>query len=131
MKALQTGIRGARLEPGRYDVIVAAAVLHYLREEAEWEAVFRKFYEAMRPGGSLWIADLVHHSLPEVQQLMWRRYGEYLEGLRGPEYRDHGYAYVEFEDTPRPLGFQVDLLGGSGSARWKCSTRTTVSPPSK
>jgi tRNA (cmo5U34)-methyltransferase len=41
---------------------------------------------------------------------MRRRYGEYLAGLRGEAYRDHVFAYVEKEDTPRPLAFQLDLL---------------------
>ena len=79
-------------------------------DDSEWEAVFRKFHETLRPGGSLWIADLVRHTIPEVQQQMWRRYGEYLVALKGPEYRDHVYAYVEFEDTPQTLAFQLDLL---------------------
>lgn len=110
VEALQADIRDAHLHPERYDVIVAAAVLHHLREDEEWEAVFRKFHAALRPGGSLWISDLVRHSIPEVQATMWRRYGEYLASLKGPEYRDHVYAYVEFEDTPRPLPYQLDLL---------------------
>ena len=110
VEALQADIRDARLEPERYDVITAAAVLHHLRDDSEWEAVFRKFHETLRPGGSLWIADLVRHTIPEVQQQMWRRYGEYLVALKGPEYRDHVYAYVEFEDTPQTLAFQLDLL---------------------
>jgi tRNA (cmo5U34)-methyltransferase len=41
---------------------------------------------------------------------MWRRYGDYLVGLKGEDYRDHVFAYVEFEDTPQTLLFQVDLL---------------------
>lgn len=110
VEALQADIRDAKLQPESYDVIVAAAVLHHLRTDEEWEAVFSALYASLRPGGSLWISDLVRHSLPEVQALMWRRYGEYLEGLKGPEYRDHVFAYVEFEDTPRPLVYQLDLL---------------------
>jgi tRNA (cmo5U34)-methyltransferase len=30
--------------------------------------------------------------------------------LKDEEYRDHVFAYVEKEDTPRPLVFQLDLL---------------------
>jgi tRNA (cmo5U34)-methyltransferase len=41
---------------------------------------------------------------------MWRRYGEYLAGFRDEAYRDHVFAYVEQEDTPRPLMDQLDLL---------------------
>jgi tRNA (cmo5U34)-methyltransferase len=42
--------------------------------------------------------------------VMWARYGEYLEQLRGPNYRDHVFAYIEQEDTPRSVLYQVDLL---------------------
>jgi tRNA (cmo5U34)-methyltransferase len=45
---------------------------------------------------------------------MWQRYGEYLTGLRGPAYRDHVFAYVEAEDTPRPLAWQLDRLRDAG-----------------
>ena len=41
---------------------------------------------------------------------MRQRYGEYLTRLKNEAYRDHVFAYVEKEDTPRPLLFQLDLL---------------------
>ncbi len=41
---------------------------------------------------------------------MWRHYGEYLTFLKGEQYRDDVFAYIEKEDTPRPLGYQLDLL---------------------
>jgi tRNA (cmo5U34)-methyltransferase len=45
---------------------------------------------------------------------MWRRYGDYLESLAGPAYRDRVFAYIEAEDTPRPLFWQLDLLARTG-----------------
>jgi len=107
---IEGDVREIELGDGRFDVIVAAAVLHHLRGEDEWLAVFEKFHRALRPGGSIWISDLVAHALPAVQAMMWRRYGEYLMGLRDEEYRDDVFAYVEKEDTPRPIGFQLELL---------------------
>ena len=65
---------------------------------------------ALAPGGSLWIFDLVESSIPAVQSLMQQRYGEYLTQLQDEQYRDHVFAYVEKEDTPRPLQFQLELL---------------------
>ncbi len=41
---------------------------------------------------------------------MWQRYGEYLAELKGEAYRDHVFAYIEQEDTPRPLLYQLHLL---------------------
>ena len=114
MRTEQADIR--TLEPGAesVDLITAAAVLHHLRGEEEWYAVFRKFHRALRPGGSLWIADLIRHDLPGVERMMQRRYGEYLAGLKGPAYRDEVFAYIEKEDTPRSLGFQVEALRAAG-----------------
>lgn len=114
---LQGDIRELPLSEGGFDVILAAAVLHHLRTDAEWEAVFAQLYRSLRPGGSLWISDLVEHSTPQVQRLMWDRYGEYLALLRDASYRDHVFAYVEQEDTPRPLMEQLDLLRRVGFSR--------------
>jgi len=110
IKTAQADIRDLDLGEYQFDIIVAAAVFHHLREEVEWRSVFSKCRRALRPGGSLWISDLVAHPIPEVQAVMWARYGEYLEQLRGPAYREQVFAYIEQEDTPRPLLYQIDLL---------------------
>jgi tRNA (cmo5U34)-methyltransferase len=108
--AIQGDIREMELGSGQFDVVVAAAVLHHLRTDAEWRAVVRAFHRTLRPGGSVWVFDLVQSAIPSVQRLMWGRYGEYLKALKDEAYRDHVFAYVEKEDTPRPLTFQLDLL---------------------
>jgi tRNA (cmo5U34)-methyltransferase len=108
--AIQGDIRDVPLEPASFDIAVGAAVFHHLRGDDEWRAVFAKIYRSLRPGGSFWIADLILHSTPAVQGLMWRRYGEYLTALKGADYRQHVFEYIEAEDTPRPLLFQIDLL---------------------
>ncbi|MBO0857732.1 MAG: class I SAM-dependent methyltransferase [Chloracidobacterium sp.] len=110
IRTAQADIRDIDLGESKFDIIVAAAVFHHLREDGEWSSVFRKCHRALRPGGSIWISDLVSHQSREAQAVMWARYGEYLEQLRGPEYRDHVFAYIEQEDTPRSVMVQVDLL---------------------
>lgn len=112
--AIQGDIRDVPLEPASFDIAVGAAVFHHLRGVEEWRAVFAKIYRSLRPGGSFWIADLIFHSTPVVQDIMWRRYGEYLTGLKGADYRQHVFEYIEAEDTPRPLLFQIDLLRETG-----------------
>ena len=111
---LQGDIRALPIGEAQFDIICAAAVLHHLREEKEWRAVFSKFYAALKAGGSVWISDLVEHSDSRVQSLMWDRYGAYLTQLKDEAYRDHVFAYVAREDTPRPLMFQLDLLRSVG-----------------
>jgi tRNA (cmo5U34)-methyltransferase len=114
---IQADVREVKLPDREYDVVLAAAVLHHLRTDQEWRDVFASFHRALRPGGSVWVFDLVESSIPAVQGLMRQRYGEYLTGLKDEAYRDHVLAYVEKEDTPRPLLFQLDLLRQVGFAQ--------------
>ena len=115
--AVQLDVRAYDPGQARFDVIVAAAVLHHLRAEAEWQAVFARFFAALRPGGSLWIADLIAHDHPALQALLWARYGDYLVAQKDEAYRDRVFAYVENEDSPRSLVFQLDRLRAAGFAQ--------------
>jgi tRNA (cmo5U34)-methyltransferase len=114
VEIIQADIRELALPEARYDIILAGAVLHHLREEAEWKAVFRQLFHTLRPGGSLWISDLITHESAPIQGLMWQKYGEYLQTLGGQEYQQKVFAYVEKEDTPRSLIFQLKLLEEAG-----------------
>ncbi len=111
---IQGDIREVRLSEREFDIVLAAAVLHHLRADEEWRNVFTALHRALRPGGSVWVFDLVESSIAAVGQLMHRRYGEYLTQLKDEAYRDHVFAYVEKEDTPRPLLLQLDLLRQAG-----------------
>ena len=111
----QGDIRELALPENHYDIVIAAASLHHLRTEDEWEQVFDKVYHSLKKGGSFWISDLVEHSIPAIQQLMWRRYGTYLTHLKeDPNFRDKVLTYIEKEDSPRPLMYQLDLLKRTG-----------------
>lgn len=113
---IQGDVREVELGEERFDVVLAGAVLHHLRAEAEWRATFAKLFAALRPGGSLWISDLVDHAAPEIQAVMAGRYGEYLERLGGEQLRDVVFAEIAEQDSPRPLLFQLDLLREAGFA---------------
>lgn len=108
--AICEDFRKAILQDGKYDAILAAAVLHHLRDADDWQAAFEKIYRLLAPGGSVWITDIVSHESNAVHQMMWHRYGEYLTTVDGPEYRDKVFAYIDKEDSPRPVTFQLDLL---------------------
>jgi tRNA (cmo5U34)-methyltransferase len=114
IRAIQQDVRDADLGENTVDVIVAAAVLHHLRADDEWRAVFAKLYRALSPHGSLWIFDMVEPDMPWLHDHVWQRWGAYLESFRGPSYRDEVFAYVDREDTPRPLVYQLDLLRAVG-----------------
>ncbi len=111
---VQADVRQVDLGEQTCDIILAAAVLHHLRTDDEWQSVFAAFHRALSPGGSLWIFDLVESEIPAVSQLQWQRYGEYLRGLKGDSYRQHVLDYIAKEDTPRSLIFQLDRLQAVG-----------------
>ena len=114
VEAIQGDVREVDLGVGRHDILLAASVLHHLRSDAEWRVVFTNFQRTLRPGGSIWIFDLIESSIPEAQAVMWRRYGEYLTQWKDEAYREQVFAYVAEEDTPRPLTLQLDLLREAG-----------------
>jgi tRNA (cmo5U34)-methyltransferase len=116
VRVTQADIRQVTLEKEQYDLIVASAVLHHLRTDQEWRAVFTKLFQALRPGGMLWIYDLLQHEMPAVERRMWERYGRYLEDMKDSAYREHVFAYIEQEDTPRSLTYQLELLRAVGFA---------------
>lgn len=97
-------------EPESYDVILAAAVLHHLRDDRDWETAFRKVHSLLRPGGSFWVTDLVAHEIDLVHKVMWNRYADYLQDLGGKDYQETVFAYIDKEDSPRPVTYQLDLM---------------------
>lgn len=113
---LEGDVRDLELGVARFDIILAAAVLHHLRAEAEWRAVLAKLHRALVAGGSLWVFDLVASDIAAVESLMAARYGAYLEARGGVEHRQRVFAYIEAEDSPRSLVFQLDLLRAVGFA---------------
>ena len=62
------------------------------------------------PGGSVWITDLVVHETEPVQALIWQRYREYLCALGGEDYQQKVFDYIDREDSPRSVTYQLDLL---------------------
>ncbi len=110
IRLLQGDVREIELGTDRYDIVLAAAVLHHLREEADWKFVFEKIYDAIRLNGSFWISDMVFHDLPAVQELMWKRYGQYLESIGGRDYRRRVFDYIDKEDSPRSLTYQLVIM---------------------
>lgn len=115
--AIHSDFRDARLKTARYDVAIAAAVFHHLRDDADWEDAFAKVYSVLKPGGTFWISDLVSHEADAVQQMMWARYGEYLSSIENDDYRDRVFEYIAKEDSPRSVTYQLELLKQVGFAK--------------
>jgi tRNA (cmo5U34)-methyltransferase len=111
---IQGDIRELEFSMAQFDVILAAAVLHHLRGDDQWWEVFRNFYRILKPGGSVWIVDLIEQSSAAIQNMMWARYGKYLTEFKDDAFRELVFGYIAKEDTPRPLIYQLDLLRDVG-----------------
>lgn len=107
---LQDDMRNLDLPNEHFDIILAAAALHHLRDDNDWELMFSKIYEALKPGGSFWISDFISHDTEIITKLFEDKYSQYLDTLGGPEYRQKVLDYVSYEDTPRSLNFQIAML---------------------
>jgi len=114
VQTIQSDMRSLSFGLASFDLILAGQVLHHLREDAEWEKMFARFHEWLRPGGTLCVADFVTFDDLAIQNLMLERYAHHLEQLGGAEYRDKVLAYCEQEDSPRSVKYQFDLLGKVG-----------------
>jgi tRNA (cmo5U34)-methyltransferase len=111
---LQADMLVAELPEAHYDIVLAAAVLHHLRDDSDWERVFQKIYRCLKPGGSFWISDLISHEPGALNQLFEGRYASYLEQLGGAGYRDKVLDYIDAEDSPRSVTYQLELLKAAG-----------------
>lgn len=114
VRTVRGDFRKADLPTEHYDIIIAAAVLHHLRDDDDWKHAFQKIYNLTAPGGSIWITDMISHENKSVREMMWKRYGHYLESIGGKDYRDKVFVYIEKEDSPRPITWQLDLLKNAG-----------------
>ena len=107
---IQDDMRNLELPDNHFDIVLAAATLHHLRDDEDWQLMFSKIYKALKPGGSFWISDLITHDSELINKLFLDKYSSYLETLGGAEYRQKVLDYVDHEDTPRSLSYQLALL---------------------
>lgn len=114
LEAKQGDIRDLEIGDARFDVIVAGAVLHHLRGEEEWEAVFLKIRRALSPGGLFAVYDLIDHDSPGVRRVMWDYYRKYLVDTLGEQTAQGVFRVLDTEDSPRGLMWQIRLLDRCG-----------------
>lgn len=110
ISTVQTDFLNLQLPAETFDIVVTGAAMHHLRTDEEWETVFAKIFKSLKKGGCFWISDLILHDNPAINQLMWKRYADYLEGIGGKAYQENVFAYIDKEDTPRSVMYQLDLM---------------------
>ena len=117
IEVLQGDIRDVLLKENHFDIILAGAVLHHLREDLDWETTFTKLFKLLKPGACLMISDLITQDTDLLSEYTWERYGDYLEGLGGKAYRQKVLDYVAKEDSPRSMNYQLDLMKRVGFSK--------------
>ena len=110
VKTVQGDFREIDLKENSFDIILAGAVLHHLRDDKDWETTFSKLFSLLKPGGCLMISDLITQEIDAVNEYTWERYGDYLESIDGKDYRKKVFDYIEKEDSPRPMTYQLELM---------------------
>lgn len=107
---IQSDIRIADLPANNYDIILAGAVLHHLREDEDWERTFEKLFHLLKPKGCLMISDLVSQDVEAMTDYMRECYGDYLEQTGGKDYRRKVLDYIAKEDSPRSVTYQLAIM---------------------
>lgn len=113
----QGDIRTVLLKENHFDIILAGAVLHHLRDDEDWESTFEKLYKLLKPGGCLMVSDLINQETAVLNAYIWEKYGDYLEGLNGKAYRQKVLNYIAKEDSPRSINYQLKLMKKVGFNR--------------
>jgi tRNA (cmo5U34)-methyltransferase len=112
VRLVQGDIRDVVIGEAASDVIVAAAVFHHLRTDAEWRDVFAKTVPRSDAGGSCGSLDVVECEVPAMRAALaaLRRLSECSAGRR---IATRCWRRRE-RRPPRPLTYQLDLLRGGG-----------------
>src|SRR5580765_7018207 len=66
VQTIQSDMRLLSFGPASFDIILAGQVLHHLREDAQWEAMFARFHERLKAAGTLFVADFVAYDDPGI-----------------------------------------------------------------
>jgi tRNA (cmo5U34)-methyltransferase len=117
IQTVQADILECSLQENHFDIVLAAAVLHHLRTDSDWEKVFRNIFRSLKNGGSFWISDLVTQESEIISQMFQKKYSDYLENLGGNIFRQKVLDYIEKEDSPRSVTFQLELLKKVGFSK--------------
>ena len=102
--------RTAELPEGGFDLIVAAAVLHHLRDDSDWTLAFSKIHSLLKPGGVLRISDLIKHDNPKIEALFKVRQEKFLRETLGDSEAERMMLSIQESDTPSSLEYQFALL---------------------
>lgn len=108
--SVEGDIRTAELPEAKFDIAVAAAVLHHLRDEDDWKRTFTKLHSLLKPGGILLVSDLICHDNPKIEALFKIRQEIFLREALGNAEAERIMQSIAESDTPSSLEFQFECL---------------------
>ncbi len=114
LESVAGDLQTAVLPEGRFDVAVAATVLHHLRDDADWKLGFSRIRSLLRKGGVLLVSDLIRHEDPKIEALFEVRYEAFLREALGDAEAERIMRSIAESDTPSPLEYQFALLRNLG-----------------
>ena len=112
--SVEGDIRTAELPEAKFDIVVAAAVLHHLRDEDDWKRTFTKLHSLLNPGGILLVSDLICHDNPKIEALFKIRQEIFLREALGDAEAERIMQSIAESDTPSSLEFQFNCLRKTG-----------------
>lgn len=107
---IESDLRTAALPGESFCVIVAAAVLHHLRDEGDWLRSFEKIHSLLKPGGVLLVSDLIRHENPKIEALFKVRQEAFLREALGDAEAERIITSIAESDTPSSLEYQFALM---------------------
>ena len=102
--------RNAELPKEKFDLAIAAAVLHHLRDDGDWRLGFAKIHSLLKPGGVLLVSDLIRHENPKIEALFKVRQEAFLREALGNAEAERIMRSIAESDTPSPVEYQFALL---------------------
>ena len=107
-------LRTAALPEGKFDLAVAAAVLHHLRDDADWTLGFSRIHSLLKDGGVLLVSDLIRHENSAVEAVFKVRHEAFLREALGDAEAERIMQSIAESDTPSSLEYQFGLLKKTG-----------------
>lgn len=107
---IENDLRTAELPEGSFDLIAAAAVLHHMRDDADWTLAFSKIHSLLKSGGLLLVSDLIRHDNPKIEALFKVRQEKFLREALGDTEAERILRSIRESDTPSSVEYQFALL---------------------
>src|SRR5215472_17189766 len=108
----QGDLQNPPIEPNSVDLVVLSQALHHAEIPA---AALRSAYKILKPGGQIWLLDLLKHNFEKAHELYGDRWLGFAEGDLHRWMEEAGFKKIEISIVAaeeQPPHFQTILAGG-------------------